>query len=232
MSVFYAPDIAVNPILPEKESQHCIKVLRLSAGDTLTLTDGKGSFYRALIAKAHPKGCTVTITEHLPQPRLWPFRLHIAVAPTKNIDRTEWFVEKATEIGIDAITCLNSRFSERREIKPERLDKILVSAMKQSQKARLPELTGMTNFRSFITQPFDGCKMIAHCHHPSLPLIKSVYHAGEDALILIGPEGDFSEEEVMLAEQHGFVSVSLGKSRLRTETAAFAACHTIHVLNQ
>lgn len=232
MQLFYAPDIETDPVLPEMESQHCIKVLRLNEGDTLTLTDGKNSFYQAMITEANAKHCRVRIIERLPQARLWPFRLHIAVAPTKNIDRTEWFVEKATEVGIDEITCLNCRFSERREVKPERLKKVLVSAMKQSQKAQLPQLTGMTDFHSFISRPFKGCKMIAHCHQTSLPLIQSVYHPCEDALILIGPEGDFSEKEVALAEEHGFLSVSLGKSRLRTETAAFAACHTIHILNQ
>lgn len=233
MQLFYAPDIATNPLLPEEESRHCTKVLRLTVDDTLMLTDGKGSFYRAVIAEPHPKHCRVTVVEHLPQAPLWPFRIHLAVAPTKNIDRMEWFLEKATEVGIDTVTCLNCRFSERREVKTERLEKILVSAMKQSQKARLPQLIGMSDFSDFVARPFEGRKMIAHCHTPEdLPLIRSVYRPGEDALILIGPEGDFSKEEVELAEAHGFIGVSLGKSRLRTETAAFTACHTLHVLNQ
>ena len=157
----------------------------------------------------------MNILEQWEQPALWNFNLHIAVAPTKNMDRMEWFAEKATEIGINAITCLNCRFSERKEIKPARLEKILVSAMKQSQKATLPELNGMTDFE-------EGVK----------PLLKQTYHPGENALVLIGPEGDFSPEEIALALKCGFEPISLGESRLRTETAALVACHTIHVLNQ
>ena len=144
----------------------------------------------------------------------------------------EWFAEKATEIGIDAITCLNCRFSESREIKPARLEKILVSAMKQSQKATLPQLEGMTDFKSFVSQPFDGRKFIAHCEDGDKTLLKQTYRPGENALVLIGPEGDFSPEEIELALQQGFEPISLGESRLRTETAALVACHTIHVLNQ
>jgi len=148
------------------------------------------------------------------------------------MDRIEWFVEKATEIGIDSITCLNCRFSERKEIKPARLEKILVSAMKQSQKATLPILTGMTDFKTFVNQPFYGRKFIAHCEDGDKQLLKQIYKPGENALILIGPEGDFSPEEIALALQNGFEPISLGESRLRTETAALVACHTIHVLNQ
>lgn len=232
MQIFYTPDIAVNPELPEEEAGHCIRVLRLSEGDEILLTDGKGSFYKAAISRAHHKHCEVSIQESWQQPALWNFRLHIAVAPTKNMDRMEWFAEKATEIGIDAIICLNCRFSERREIKPARLEKILVSAMKQSQKATLPVLTGMTDFKSFVAQPFEGRKFIAHCEDGEKRLLKQTYHPGENALILIGPEGDFSPEEIELALQQGFEPISLGESRLRTETAALEACHTVHVLNQ
>lgn len=232
MQIFYTPDIAVNPELPEEEAGHCIRVLRLSEGDEILLTDGKGMFYKAAIIRAHHKHCEVSILESWEQPALWNFRLHIAVAPTKNMDRMEWFTEKATEIGIDAITCLNCRFSERREVKPARLEKILVSAMKQSQKATLPVLTGMTDFKAFVKQPFEGRKFIAHCEEDEKKLLKEIYHPGENALILIGPEGDFSPEEIELAMQQGFEPISLGESRLRTETAALVACHTIHVLNQ
>ena len=144
----------------------------------------------------------------------------------------EWFAEKASELGINAITCLNCRFSERKEIKPARLEKILVSAMKQSQKATLPELNGMTDFRTFVSLPFAGRKFIAHCEEGVKPLLKQTYHPGENALVLIGPEGDFSPEEIALALKCGFEPISLGESRLRTETAALVACHTIHVLNQ
>ena len=232
MQIFYTPDIAVNPELPEEEAGHCIRVLRLTEGDEILLTDGKGTFYKAAISRAHHKHCEVFILESWQQPALWNFHLHIAVAPTKNMDRMEWFAEKATEIGIDAITCLNCRFSERREIKPARLEKILVSAMKQSQKATLPQLEGMTDFKSFVSQPFDGRKFIAHCENGDKTLLKQTYRPGENVLVLIGPEGDFSPEEIELALKKGFEPISLGESRLRTETAALVACHTIHVLNQ
>lgn len=232
MQIFYTPDIAINPELPEEEAGHCIRVLRLGEGDEILLTDGKGSFYKAAISRAHSKHCEVSILESWKQPSLWNFQLHIAVAPTKNMDRMEWFTEKAAEIGLDAITCLNCRFSERKEIKPARLEKILVSAMKQSQKATLPHFTGMTDFRAFINQPFEGRKFIAHCEEGDKILLKQTYQPGENVLILIGPEGDFSPEEIELALQQGFEPISLGESRLRTETAALVACHTIHVLNQ
>ncbi|MDR0843798.1 MAG: 16S rRNA (uracil(1498)-N(3))-methyltransferase [Tannerella sp.] len=232
MPLFYAPDITAHPVLPEEESRHAIRVLRLKEGDEIALTDGKGFFYRAVIARPHPEQCEVTITERR-QPAYQPsFRVHIAIAPTKNTDRMEWFAEKATEIGIDGITFLNCRFSERREMKTARLEKILVSAMKQSQKATLPKITGMTPFQSFIKQPFAGRKFIAHCEDGEKRLLKQTYHAGENALILIGPEGDFSPEEIESSLQNGYTPISLGESRLRTETAALAACHTIHVLNQ
>lgn len=232
MQIFYTPAIAIKPELPEEEAGHCIRVLRLGEGDEIVLTDGQGSFYKAAISRAHPKHCEVTLLESWKQPDLWNFNLHIAIAPTKNMDRMEWFVEKATEIGINAITCLNCRFSERKEIKPIRLEKILVSAMKQSQKATLPALEGMTDFKKFVATPFDGRKFIAHCEEGEKPLLKHTYQPGENALILIGPEGDFSPEEIKLAQENGFEPISLGESRLRTETAALVACHTIHVLNQ
>lgn len=232
MQIFYTPDIATNFEMPEEEAGHCIRVLRLTEGDEILLTDGQGSFYKAAISRAHPKHCEVNILETWKQPALWNFNLHIAVAPTKNMDRMEWFAEKATEIGIDRITCLNCRFSERKEIKPARLEKILISAMKQSQKAIVPKLDGMTDFKSFISAPFDGRKFIAHCEEGEKPLLKKTYRAGENALILIGPEGDFSPEEIELARKNGFEPISLGESRLRTETAALVACHTIHILNQ
>lgn len=232
MQIFYTPDIAVNPELPEEEAGHCIRVLRLGEGSEILLTDGQGSFYKAAISRAHPKHCEVSILETWQQSALWNFQLHIAVAPTKNMDRMEWFAEKATEIGINAVTCLNCRFSERRDIKPARLEKIMVSAMKQSQKATLPQLAGMTDFKSFVGQSFEGRKFIAHCEDGQKTLLKQTYKPGENALILIGPEGDFSPEEIALALKNGFEPISLGDSRLRTETAALVACHTIHVLNQ
>lgn len=232
MHVFYTPDIQLTGELPEEEAQHCTRVLRLSVGDEVTLTDGKGNFYKAIISVASNKRCLVTIKETVFQNPLWSCRLHIAMAPTKNMDRNEWFAEKATEIGFDELTFLNCRFSERKVIKTERVEKILISAIKQSLKARLPLLNEMVDFNKFVMQEFNGQKFIAHCHEGEKPLLKDVLRKGEDALVLIGPEGDFSEEEVNKATEQGFIPISLGKSRLRTETAALVACHTMNLLNQ
>ena len=232
MHVFYAPDIQTNPELPEEEAVHAIRVLRLQTGDEVTLTDGKGNFYRAEISTATHKHCLVNVQKALPQDPLWEGHLHIAMAPTKNMDRVEWFAEKATEIGFDELTFLNCRYSERKVIKTERIHKILVSAIKQSLKARLPQLNEMTDFNRFIRQPFTGQKFIAHCYEGEKQLLKDSLQRGEDALVLIGPEGDFSEEEVQEALAHGFRPISLGPSRLRTETAALVACHLMNLANQ
>ena len=232
MHVFYTPDIQTHAELPEEEAAHAVRVLRLQPGDEVMLTDGEGNFYRAEISTATHKRCLVRILETLPQEPLWSGHLHIAMAPTKNMDRTEWFTEKATEIGFDELTFLNCRFSERKVIKTERISKILVSAIKQSLKARLPKLNEMTDFNKFVTRPFKGQKFIAHCYEGEKPLLKEVIRKGEDALVLIGPEGDFSEEEVKKALENGFTAISLGKSRLRTETAALVACHILNLQNQ
>lgn len=233
MHLFYTPDILTSGEMPEEESNHAIKVLRLGEGDEICLIDGRGMFHKAVISRAHHKRCGVEILESYPEENPRSFRIHVAVAPTKNIDRIEWFAEKSTEIGIDAITMLKCRYSERKEVKTERLNKILISAMKQSLKATLPSLEGMTDFKKFVQQPFNGQKFIAHCYKDSERiLLKQLYQPGENMLILIGPEGDFSEEEVELALANGFKPVSLGNSRLRTETAALVACHTIHVINE
>ena len=232
MHVFYTPDIQNRAELPAEEAAHAVRVLRLQAGDEVTLTDGKGNFYRAEISVASNKRCLVNILETQPQEPLWQGHLHIAMAPTKNMDRTEWFAEKATEIGFDELTFLNCRFSERKVIKTERIQKILVSAIKQSLKARLPLLNEMTDFNKFVRQPFNGQKFIAHCYEGEKPLLKDILKQGEDALVLIGPEGDFSEEEVKTAVAQGFQPVSLGRSRLRTETAALVACHILNLQNQ
>lgn len=232
MQIFYVPEIAINPVLPEEESGHCIRVLRMQEGDELLITDGKGRFLKSQITKAHHKRCEVSVLEIIEQPPLWDFNLHIAIAPTKNMDRMEWLVEKATEIGINEITFLRCRYSERKEIKIPRIEKIMISAMKQSQKATLPKLNEMILFEDFVSIPFQGQKYIAHCENEEKPLIKQLYSIGESALILIGPEGDFSSEEIQLAKTHNFAPVSLGESRLRTETAALVACQTFHILNQ
>lgn len=232
MHVFYTPDITRSNELPEEEAAHAVRVLRLQPGDEVTLTDGTGNFYRAEITTATNKRCLFRIVEQQPQPPLWNGRLHIALAPTKNMDRTEWLAEKATEIGIDEFSFLNCRFSERKVIKTERITKIVVSAIKQSLKARLPQINEMTDFRSFVARPVGGQKFIAHCYPGEKPLLKDLLRPEEDALVLIGPEGDFSEEEVKLAEANGFQSISLGRSRLRTETAALVACHLMNLTHQ
>ena len=230
-TIFFTPDILSNVELPAEEALHCIKVLRKKEGDEILLTDGKGFFYDAEIMQANPKHCMVNILKTIEQPKGWNFNLQIAFAPTKNIDRIEWFAEKATEIGIDHLSPILCRHSERKEIKAQRIEKILVSAMKQSQKALLPQLDDMQSFSKFIKQEFDGQKFIAHCYPQEKVLLKDIYKKGGNALILIGPEGDFSEEEVKMAIDNGFEPISLGESRLRTETAALVACHTLHVLN-
>lgn len=230
-NIFYTPNILSTLELPQEEAQHCVRVLRKKEGDEILLTDGKGHFYDAQIVQASLKHCIVRIVNTIEYPKPWNFNLRIAFAPTKNIDRIEWFSEKATEIGIDRFTPLLCQFSERKEIKRHRIEKILVSAMKQSQKAVLPQLDDMLPFSSFIKQPFDGRRFIAHCYDGNKPLLKNTYCKGDNALILIGPEGDFSEKEVKDALDNGFEPISLGESRLRTETAALVACNTVHVLN-
>lgn len=232
MHVFYTPDIDVSLELPEEEAGHCLRVLRLGVGDEVMLTDGKGLFYKAVISAATGKRCQVKVLETQNQEAFWNGYLHLAMAPTKNMDRIEWLVEKATEIGFNELTFLNCRFSERKVIKTERVEKIVVSAMKQSLKAQKPQVNEMMPFTQFIKQDFKGQKFIAHCYEGEKPLLKDVLVPGEDALVLIGPEGDFSPEEVQMAEEAGFKAISLGKSRLRTETAALVAVHTMNLFNQ
>lgn len=232
MHIFYTPDIQSLHELPEEEAAHAIRVLRLQAGDEIMLTDGRGTFYHARISLVAHKRCLIDILETHAQPPLWNGHIHIAMAPTKNMDRNEWFAEKATEIGIDELTFLNCRYSERKVLKTERITKIVVSAVKQSIKARVPQLNEMIDFKTFINQPFNGQKFIAHCHEDKKVPLKDAICKGKDAVVLIGPEGDFSEEEVRWAQEAGFLSVSLGPSRLRTETAALVACHILNLQNQ
>lgn len=231
MHVFYTPDIETDPELPEEEAGHCLRVLRLGIGEEVMLTDGKGCFYKAVITTATNKRCQVKVIETIRQEPFWRGHLHLAMAPTKNMDRTEWFVEKATEIGFDELSFLNCRFSERKVLKTERIEKIVISAVKQSLKARKPVVNEMVDFSRFMEREFKGGKFIAHCYEGEKPLLKDVLVSGEDALVLIGPEGDFSREEVEKAEALGFRSISLGKSRLRTETAALVAVHTLNLFN-
>jgi len=230
-TVFYSPNIRHTHQLPDQESQHCVKVLRMKEGDKLTVTDGEGFFYDCTLIQAHHKNCMISINGEIPQPKSWNFNLQIAFAPTKNIDRIEWFAEKATEIGIDRFSPLLCRFSERKELKTERLEKIVVSAMKQSQQAVIPVIDDMISFEKFIQQPFNGHKFIAHCYPSEKVFLAQTYRKGENALVLIGPEGDFSEEEVQKAIDFGFKPVSLGENRLRTETACLVATHIIHIIN-
>jgi 16S rRNA (uracil1498-N3)-methyltransferase len=228
---FYAPDIENNPILPEDESKHCTQVLRLKAGDPVLLTDGKGFIYDAVLQEIKSRNCKVEITNRRFRSPDFPEKIHIAVAPTKNMDRTEWFVEKATETGISEITFLRCRHSERKTINPGRLHKVAVSAIKQSQKTRLPVIHEMIDFNKFVSQDGNGIKMIAHCENTERQFIKKVYREHADAIILIGPEGDFTPEEIKMAVEKNFIPVSLGNSRLRTETAALTACLAIHIIN-
>ena len=233
MHIFYTPDISGNTFtLVETESKHCIRVLRLEKGNEITLVDGRGGFFTAEISDPNPKRCSVKVVKSELNYGLRNFQVHVAIAPTKNIERIEWFLEKATEIGIDRVTPLLCRYSERKEIKTDRLEKVMVSAMKQSLKAYLPQLDPMTRFGDFVSQPFEGQKFIAHCDEQQRDLLTSNVLPRENYLILIGPEGDFSAEEIELAIQAGFRPVSLGESRLRTETAGLVACHTFNLMNQ
>jgi len=233
MHLFYTPDLTDDSYrLSEEESKHCVRVLRLVEGDILNLVDGKGLFCEAVITSAHPKACELKIVDKKADYCRRDFHLTMAVAPTKNIDRYEWFLEKATEIGIDVVIPVISRYSERKEIKAERLEKVMVSAIKQSIKAYLPQLQPAQPFKVVVKTPFSGKKFIAHCYEGEKVLLRDAVKKGEDVLILIGPEGDFSAEEVESAIMEGFVPVSLGDSRLRTETAALVACHTINLINQ
>lgn len=232
MHLFYTPDLSSEVYtLGKEDSRHCIRVLRLDEGDRITLTDGVGSFYDAQITDANPKAAGVKIIRKTLEKAL-PYKVHVAVAPTKNISRTEWAMEKCTELGISCISLLNCEHSERKMVKEPRLERIITAAMKQSLKAYRPALNAMISFREFIDQPFKGQKFIAYLdENYDKHLIQQV-EAGTDAMILIGPEGDFSREEVNLAIEKGFLPVSLGDSRLRTETAMVTACHTIHLANQ
>lgn len=242
--IFYMPELQSGPLgqpfgeLPKEEAAHAVRVLRMREGDELTLTDGRGMFAQATVTMASSKHCCFEVAHSWADHKLWNGGIHLAVAPTKNMDRMEWLAEKATEIGIDRLALLDCANSERRVVKTERLEKIVVAAMKQSHKAFKPEVQEMTDFRKFIALPFEGQRFIAHCHTPeelggdvqSLHLTAENFLADlldpqGNALVMIGPEGDFSVDEVNAAVKAGFRPVSLGESRLRTETAALVAVH-------
>lgn len=224
---FYVPDAAQQTELPSEEAMHALRVLRLKSGDEMFLMDGEGNYYRAQVTIAATHRCFYEILEKLPQERQWQGRVQLAIAPTKMMDRIEWMVEKATEIGVDEVSFLNCQFSERRLVKTTRLEKIAVSAMKQSHKAFKPEINEMVAFKSFINAPREGRRYIAHCYEevPRSYLFEELQKTSgqEDATVMIGPEGDFSIEEVKMAVEAGWISVHLGESRLRTETAGLSA---------
>lgn len=235
MHLFYTPDITPqNPdwFLTEEESKHCTRVLRLEKGDEVNLIDGKGGFYSATISDAHPKRTILHINSVVTEYGKRNHYLHIAVAPTKNIERTEWFLEKATEIGIDEVSLIITQRSERKEAKAERLNKIITSAIKQSLKAYHPILNEPVSFSKFLAQPFDGQKFIAHCVDGEKLELRNQLQPQGKYLVLIGPEGDFAEKEIADALQSGFKPITLGESRLRTETAALEACFEVNFLNR
>ena len=237
MYLFYCPDIETKQTLSEEESGHCVRVLRYSAGDEILITDGKGTTYTARITNPHPKHCDFEIISREKQEPHHHFHLHIAIAPTKNIERMEWAVEKCVEIGVDEITPLLCRFSERKQLRTDRLEKIILSAAKQSLTHYLPVLHELTPYDAFIKSQesrdkSQEQKFIAHCYKEDKRVLKDEIEQGRDVLVLIGPEGDFSEQEIAEALSLGFIPVSLGNSRLRTETAAVVACHTAVLMNE
>lgn len=224
---FYAPDATTANELPSDEAMHALRVLRLQAGDEMVLMDGQGNYYRAEVTLAHTKHCFYEIKEVMPQQPQWKGRVHLAMAPTKMMERTEWLMEKAVEVGVDEISFINCQFSERRLVKMPRVEKIVIAAMKQSHKAWKTQLDEIMPFENFIRSTFKGRKYIAHCYEeiPRTYLFDELRQlpADEDVVVMIGPEGDFSIGEVKTAVACGFQSVHLGKSRLRTETAGLAA---------
>lgn len=232
---FYSPD--PSGALPEEEAGHVVRVLRMKEGDRINLMDGRGTFYLAEITTANNHHCLYRIIEQEKQERAWSGNIHLAVAPTKLNDRMEWLAEKATEIGWDRVTFLDCRFSERRNIKTERIEKIVQSAVKQSHKAWMPIVDEMQTFDAFIEQwgrqpgtADDGVqRFICHCYEGDKTHLRDVLINGRDAIVMIGPEGDFSVDEVRKATEYGFSPVSLGKSRLRTETAALVAVHLMQL---
>ncbi|MBA3704839.1 MAG: 16S rRNA (uracil(1498)-N(3))-methyltransferase [Bacteroidetes bacterium] len=243
MHLFYTSGISSDSyVLSEEESKHCIKVLRLSAGGIIQLIDGIGGWYEAEIIDDNPKRCTVNVIQSKKNVGKRNWQLHIAIAPTKSMDRLEWFVEKATEIGIDEISLIDCTNSERAIVKADRLHKVVVSAIKQSLKAYLPKVNEIVDFKKFIVSSvnFKGQKFIAHCNSLPSPSgeglgvghLKSLYQKGNNVLVLIGPEGDFSPEEIKLSIENDFKEISLGESRLRTETAALYACTAMNILNE
>ena len=233
---FYVPNAAELTDLPADEAAHALRVLRLSGGDEMFLMDGAGTFYRAIVTMTSSKHCLYEITERLPQQKGWSGRIHLAIAPTKMMERMEWMAEKATEVGFDELSFLKCKFSERKTLREDRIEKIVVSAVKQSRKAWMPLVHPLTDFRLFVETPREGHKYIAHCYDEiaKTDLFEDLktLPVDEEVTVLVGPEGDFSIDEVRLAMEHGYESVSLGSARLRTETAGLSAVMMAQLLKR
>lgn len=224
---FYVPNAGTAGELPDEEAKHAVRVLRLQCGDHMLLVDGEGGLFDAEVSVASGKHCLYNIIESIPREREWYGRVTLAIAPTKMMDRIEWMAEKATEIGFDEICFLNCKFSERKTLRTDRVERIVVSAMKQSHKAWKPQVNEMIDFAKFVAEPRDGRKFIAHCYEEieRKDLFCELQATPVDVpvTVLVGPEGDFSIDEVKLAMKYGYEPISLGRSRLRTETAGLSA---------
>lgn len=234
MQLFYTPDInAISSTFTfdKEESRHIVKVLRKKEGDILNITDGKGHLYTGEVTFANEKKCEVKITGNQHFEGI-PYHLHLAVAPTKMNDRYEWFLEKAVEIGVTEVTPILCDHSERAVFKADRFEKIIQSAMKQSLQYHMPVLHEPVAFSTFIKQQFEGQRFIAHCEETDKKLLKAELQPNQQVTILIGPEGDFSTKEINLALSLGYIPVSLGTTRLRTETAAVVAAHSVAFINE
>ncbi|MEE2953684.1 MAG: 16S rRNA (uracil(1498)-N(3))-methyltransferase [Bacteroidota bacterium] len=230
MQLFYSKHIAKEITLNNLESHHAIKVLRLKKASSLNLTDGNGYLYTGRIVDPNSRRCKIDIIKRIKKNKIHNYYLHIGISPTKNIDRFEWFLEKATEIGVDQITPIITKHSERKTIKEERCEKIIISAMKQSLKFYQPKLNPICNFKDFVEKIVSKNKYIAHCHKSQKRPLKNISNS-EDSIIIIGPEGDFSKDEIKMALKYKYKAVSLGNNRLRTETAGIVATHTISIIN-
>lgn len=234
MNIFYAPDIVFPEItLSPEESAHCIRVLRLGRGEKVQVIDGRGGYYNAVIALPDARHCMLTITDTISKKQPRDYAIHIAIAPTKNMDRFEWFIEKSVEIGIDIITPLLCHHSERKVVKTDRLERLIISTMKQAVIPTHPVLNELTGFKEFVTTQHenDTDLFIAHCEETSRKMLGEVCRSRRNTVVLIGPEGDFSPDEIRLALKNNYIPVSLGQNRLRTETAGIVACHTVNLCN-
>ena len=233
MIQFYAPDIETALRLPESDSRHCIRVLRMTVGDTVSVVDGRGHRFECRLVDDNLKHTAVEIVSRVNQPPVWPNNITVMVAPTKHNDRMEWMVEKLVEIGVNRIVPVRCRRSERKEINTDRLEKIAVSAMKQSLKATLPEVTEMLPLAQAVARFHAPQKFVGYCDDTTeRKLLSHSYQANTDVVLLIGPEGDFTPDEIRMLIADGYVPVTMGDNRLRTETAALVACDTCHILNQ